>query len=152
MRWLLIVALGLGCTASRMTHYRSGWRSCQAADPNVIQCGGKPMAKVECFQPSDETCGALAVNYADGEQVFLWRPAGFVPGPDAPLEPGGVIRPELASDGSMIWFKSAQGGRGDTWTIFEPETGITREVDSFRMFQIREKDPHSMPLWVVATK
>lgn len=151
MRWLLFLTLVAGCTASRVTHYRSGWRSCQAADPNVIQCSGKPVARVECFHPSDETCGALAVSYADGERVFLFRPAGFEPGQETSLDAGGVIRPELSSDGSMIWFKSAQS-RGDSWTIYEPETGITREVDAFRIFQIRERDPHSMPLWVVTTK
>jgi len=152
-RLFVVLLLIAGCTASRVTHYRSGWGRCQAADPNVIQCGGKQMAQVECFQPTDETCGALAVHYADGERVFLFRPEGFEPGNgnEASLEAGGVIRPELASDGSMIWYKSAQN-RGDSWTIFEPETGITRQVDAFRMFQIRERDPHSMPLWVVATK
>ena len=83
MKWLLFVSLIAGCTARRMTHFRSGWRSCQAADPNVIQCGGKEMAKVECFQPADESCGALAVSYTDGERVFLWKPAGFEPGQEA---------------------------------------------------------------------
>lgn len=151
MKWLLLLSLTAGCAANRLTRYRSGWRSCQAADPNVIQCSGKPVATVECFQPADESCGALAVNYTDGERVFLWRPAGFEPGQEASLETGGVIRPELSSDGSMIWFKSAQN-RSDVWTIYEPETGITREVDAFRIFQTRERDPHSMPLWVVPTK
>jgi hypothetical protein len=106
---------------------------------------------VECFQPADESCGALAVSYTDGERVFLWRPAGFEPGQEASLEPGGVIRPELSSDGSRIWFRPAQGQR-DRWTIYEPQTGVTTEVDAFRIFQIRERDPHSMPLWVVTTK
>ena len=150
-RLLSVLLLVAGCTATRMTHYRPGWSSCHAADPNVIQCGGREMAKVECFTPGDETCGALAVAYADGERVFLWRPPGFEPGQEASLEAGGVIRPELASDGSKIWFRPAEARR-DSWTVYEPETGVTTQVDGFRIFQIREKDPHSMPLWVVATK
>lgn len=151
MKRLVPLLLLAGCTANRMTHYRSGWGSCHAMDPNIIQCGNTQVARVECFNPGDESCGALAVNYADGERVFLWRPAGFEPGQEASLEPGGVIRPELASDGSRIWFRPAHARR-DVWTVYEPQTGITSEVDSFRMFRIREKDPHSMPLWIPAAK
>ena len=47
----------------------------------------------------------------------------------------------------MIWFKAAQR-RGEYWTVFEPETGVKREVDAYKIFRIREQDPHSMPLWV----
>jgi hypothetical protein len=140
---LLLVA---GCAANRVTHYRGGWGSCHAADPNVIECGGKQVAQVECYQPAEEACGALAVLYADGERVFLVRPLGFEPGQEDSLQPGAVLRPELASDGSMIWYRTAIG-RKDSWTVYEPQTGITREVDTFRIFQIRERDPHSMPLW-----
>jgi hypothetical protein len=148
-RRFLLVVLVAGCTASRLTQYRSGWRSCRAADPNLIECGGKQMAQVECFHPGEEACGALAIRYADGERVFLLRPPGFEPTPDseAALDDRAVLRPELASDASKIWYRAAGSGR-DVWTIFEPETGITRQVDSFQIFQIREKDPHSMPLWV----
>ena len=41
------------------------------------------------------------------------------------------------------------GKTGDYWTVFEPQTGQWRQVDAFQIFQIRERDPHSMPLWVV---
>jgi len=147
-RWIWILLLG-GCASTRYTHYRSGWGSCQAADPNVIQCGGKEMAKVECYQPGEEACGALAVHYADGERVFLWRPVGFEPGQEATLKPGTVVRPELASDASAIWYHAPIANRGESWTVFEPQTGIIHEVDAFKIFQIREKDPHSVPLWIV---
>lgn len=145
-RWILI-ALVAGCTAHRLTQHRGGWNSCRAADPNVIECGGKQMAQVECFHPADEACGALAIRYADGERVFLWRPPGFDPGKEAPLDPGGVLRPELASNGSMIWFKPARS-RSEYWTVFEPETGVSHQVTEHGIFNIREHDPHSMPLWV----
>jgi hypothetical protein len=152
MKRLLLVLAIAGCASKRISHHRSGWgSSCQAADPNLIQCGGKLVAKVECFQPSDESCGALAVNYTDGERVFLWRPAGFEPGQEASLPTGGAIRPELGSDGRLIWFKGAQSGR-EIWTVYEPETGILREVDESGIFRIREHDPHSMPLWAVTAK
>lgn len=147
MKRLLLVLLLAACSATRLTHAREGWSSCHAADPNVVQCGGRQVAQVECFQPGDEACGALAVLYADGERVFLARPPGFEPGQEAPIASATVIRPELASDGSMIWFKPAQR-RGEYWTVFEPETGVKREVDAYRIFRIRELDPHSMPLWV----
>ncbi|HTO95582.1 MAG TPA: hypothetical protein VMK66_00955 [Myxococcales bacterium] len=151
MKGFLILLLAAGCSAHHITHYRSGWSSCRAVDPDAIRCGDKQMAKVICFKPGDESCGALAIDYLDGERVFLWRPPDFEPEDEDSLQPGGVIRPELASDGSMIWFKSPANSR-DGWTVFEPETGVTREVDAFRIFSIREKDPHSLPLWVVAAK
>jgi hypothetical protein len=149
LKGLVLVLLVAGCTAKRLTHAREGWGSCRAADPNLIECGGKQVAQVECFQPSAEACGALAVHYADGERVFLSRPAGFEPEEAAEIGSPTAIRPELASDGRMIWFKPSQR-RDYPWTVFEPETGITREVDAFHIFQIRERDPHSMPLWVEA--
>src|SRR3982750_4061383 len=86
------------CAAQRLTHSRDNFRSCWAADPNLIACGGKRVATVECFAPGEEACGALAVHYADGERVFLSRPAGFEPGNEASLTPGAVLRPELSSD------------------------------------------------------
>jgi hypothetical protein len=147
LKRLLLVLLLAACTATRLTHARGGWSSCRAVDPNVVQCGGQQVARVECFQPGDEVCGALAVRYADGERVFLARPPGFEPGQEAPIASATAIRPELASDGSMIWFKPSLR-RGEYWTIFEPETGLKREVDGFQIFRIREQDPHSMPLWV----
>jgi hypothetical protein len=147
-RWMLLLLL-TGCAAHRITHFRGGWTSCHAADPNMIRCGGKEVAQVECFHPAEEACGALAIRYADGERVFLFRPIGFEPGEEAEasLLPRAVLRPELASDGSMIWYKAAHA-RGDSWTIYESQTGISREVDAFQIFKIRERDPHSMPLWV----
>ena len=148
----LWVIFGLaGCASTQVSHARPGWVACHAADPNLIQCGEKVVAKVECYQPSDESCGALAVSYADGERIFLWKPAGFEPGKEASLPPGGVIRPELGSNGRLIWFKVARSA-GDTWTVYEPETGIMREVDAAGIFRIRERDPHSFPLWVVTPK
>jgi len=142
---LFVVA---ACTHSQITKAREGWTGCHAADPNRIECGGKTMAQVECFQPGDETCGALAVHYADGESVFLWRPAGFEPGHEAALDPAGVLRPELSSNGKMIWFKPARES-GSNWTVFEPGTGVTRQITDWGIFGMRENDPHSMALWVV---
>src|SRR3981081_4493968 len=81
MKRFLLLMLVAGC-AQRMTRMRSGWRSCQAADPNAIRCGGTEVAQVECFHPGEEACGALAIRYADGERVFLFRPFGFEPGQD----------------------------------------------------------------------
>jgi hypothetical protein len=151
LKRLLLLVLLAACLRSRITRAREGWTGCRAADPNLIQCGGKTMAQVECFQPGDEACGALAVHYADGERVFLWRPAGFEPGKEASLDPHGVIRPELSSNGRMIWFRPARS-KSDNWTVFEPETGMARQVTDWGIFEMREKDPHSMPLWVTIPK
>lgn len=148
---LLPLVLLAACGANRLTHSRNNLRECWAADPNLIACAGKRMAAVECFAPGEEACGALAVHYADGERVFLWRPAGFEPGKEALLHQGAVLRPELASDGQMIWFKPANS-RDDFWTVFEPRTGIARQVDSATIFKMRENDPHSMPLWVTTAQ
>ena len=62
-----------------------------------------------------------------------------------------MIRPELSSNGRMIWFRPARS-RSDNWTVFEPETGMAQQVTDRRMFEMREKDPHSMPLWVTIPK
>jgi hypothetical protein len=51
----------------------------------------------------------------------------------------------------MIWFKPAQS-KDEYWTVYETRTGIARQVDSYRIFKIRENDPHSMPLWVVTAQ
>jgi hypothetical protein len=149
MKCWMVLVLAAGCMASKLTHYRSGWSSCRAADKNLIQCGGKEMAKVECYRPEDESCGALAIYYADGERVFLVGPPGFEPGQEDSLEPGGALRPELASDGKSIWFKKLVDKGTEYWTVFEPQTGVWRRVGAFEIFQIRERDPHSMPLWFV---
>ena len=142
---IVVVLASIACASPRLTGFRSGWGSCRAADPNVIECSGKQVAQVECFHPGDESCGALAVHYADGERVFLYRPPGFEPGKE--LDTHTVLRPELASDATMIWYKAPN--TRDSWAVFETQTGFYRQVDSFQIFQIREKDPHSMPLWVV---
>jgi hypothetical protein len=147
-RFCALLALVACVGARQVTRSRPGWKNCRAADPNVIECGGKVMAHVECFEPGDETCGALAVRYADGERIFLYRPPGFEPGHGSEIDPVGVIRPELASNGRMIWFKVARAP-GEDWTVFDAESGTARDVGPPRIFAIREKDPHSMPLWVV---
>jgi hypothetical protein len=146
MRWSLFLLLGALCATPRVSHFRSGMGSCRAADPNIIECGGKKMARVECFNPGDESCGALAIQYADGERVFLSRPAGWDPQSQVSLDSNAVVRPEMAGDGSMIWFRNADN-RSESWQLYEPDTGILREVDNFRIFQIRERDRHSVPLW-----
>jgi hypothetical protein len=147
MRSSIFVVLAVaGCSSTHLTQFRSGWRGCKAADPNLIECRGKQVAQIECYHPADEACGALAVRYADGERVFLYRPPGFEPGGD--VESRSVLRPELSSDATMIWYKPPNIQK-DTWAVFEPETGVYRTVDSFKIFQMRERDPHSMPLWIV---
>ncbi len=149
MKRFLLLVLMAGCVAERMTHTRTGWNSCQAADPNTIRCGGQDVAQIECFHPADEACGALAIRYADGERVFLFRPFGFDAGQDDSTLESAVVRPELASDGSKIWYR-APTRHGSAWLVYEPQTGIAQEVDSYQIFRIRERDPHSVPLWVVA--
>jgi hypothetical protein len=146
MKWSLFLLLGALCATPRVSHFRSGMGSCRAADPNIIECGGKKMAQVECFHPGDESCGALAIQYADGERVFLSRPAGWDPQSQVTLDSSAVVRPEMAGDGSMIWFRNGDS-RSESWQLYEPDTGILREVDNFRIFQIRERDRHSVPLW-----
>jgi hypothetical protein len=147
LKRLLPALLLAACSATRLTHARGGWSSCRAADPNLVECGGKQVAQVECFQPGEEACGALAVRYEDGERVFLAGPPGFEPGQEEAIASATVLRPELASDGSMIWFKPAKR-RDEYWTVFETQTGVKREVDAYQIFRMRERDPHSMPLWV----
>jgi len=106
MKRFLLLMLMAGCAAERITHMRTGWGSCQAADSNTIRCGGQDVAQVECFHPADEACGALAIRYADGERVFLFRPFGFEAGQDDSALESAVVRPELASDGSKIWYRA----------------------------------------------
>src|SRR3989442_14284313 len=140
LKRLLLVVVLAACSATRLTHLRGGWRSCHAADPNAVECGGKQVAQVECFQPGDEACGALAVRYADGERVFLSRPAGFEPGQEAPIGPPTAIRPELASDGSMIWFGRPQR-RGEGRGALGRGTPATRGVVGGHIVKIADSDP-----------
>src|SRR3989442_5829584 len=150
LKRLLLVVVLAACSATRLTHLRGGWRSCHAADPNAVECGGKQVAQVECFQPGDEACGALAVRYADGERVFLSRPAGFEPGQEAPIGSPTAIRPELASDGSMIWFGRPQR-RGEYWAVFELGTRVTRGGEPGQIFKSSQRDPPSTPPLVAQT-
>src|SRR5258707_3538523 len=77
-RWLFVTLLaGAGCAANKLTHFRSGFGSCHAADANVIECGGKQMAQVECYQTAEKACRGLALPHADRERIFPHPPPGL---------------------------------------------------------------------------
>lgn len=132
------------CAAHHLTRSRSGWNRCSAAD-NVIRCGGRQVAEVECFGPADESCGALAVRYEGGERVFLYRPPGF--DPEHPEFTGaGAVRPLLAPDASRLWFGDGDA-RYDIWRIYDPSAGIMQVVDAYTIFQLRNHNPDAVQLW-----
>jgi len=143
--WMVLV-LATGCAASKLTHYRSGWSSCRAADQNLIQCGGKEMAQVECYRPEDESCGALAIHYADGSASFS-SGRRIRTGQEDSLEPGAVLRRSWPRRQDHLvqgkWARSAITGRCSSL-----DRGLA-QVDAYQIFHIRELDPHSMPLWFV---
>jgi len=76
---------------------------------------GKEMAKVECYRPEDESCGALAVHYADGERVFLFRPPGFEPGQKIPWCP--------AQSSARSWLRTAAASGSSRWRAGATTTG-----------------------------
>ena len=142
MKKLVLVCLLLGASACmrRATHFRNNFRDCTAGGGGEIICQGKPAAQVECFQPSSNSCRALAVRYADGERVWLYEPMGF--DPDQPEASNSseddtvVLQPEMARDGSLIWFRRSNGPRG-YWQTYEPLTGLFDEVDTMKVIRLR---------------
>ena len=139
MRWLSLFLL-CGC-AEHMTHVRSGWRNCRA-DPPAIVCSGTLVAVVECLAPRGDACGALAVHYAGGEQVFLHKPRGFDPAHPSFIG-GGAVQPEISSDGGLIWFRDGDI-RGDEWHVYDPQTGVVQLRDAMGVSLLR--DNGSKPL------
>jgi hypothetical protein len=130
---LLVVA---ACATARPAG-RPEFRDCSAAGDGDIVCGGKPAAHVECFLPRSDSCRALAIRYASGERVFLYRPTGFDPdSPEAsPSEDvGAALQPEMARDGSLIWFKATDS---EAWSTFDPATGAIGSADSTKVVQLR---------------
>jgi hypothetical protein len=116
---------------------RAEFHDCSAAGGADIVCGGKPVAHIECFLPRSDSCRALAVRYSGGERIFLYRPSGF--DPDAPEaspaeEIGAVLQPEMARDGSLIWFKPIGS---EMWATYEPATGATGSADAEKVLKLR---------------
>jgi hypothetical protein len=130
-----------GCV-KRATKFRGGMNNCSSAAANTIVCGGNPVAQVECFQPRSNSCRGLAVRYADGERVWLYQPQGFDPdNPEASAsaeDETTAIQPEMARDASLIWFRRSNAP-SDLWETYDPSTGIFDEVDTMRVFQLRDK-------------
>lgn len=151
-RWMILLVFLLPACAARLTHARSDFRGCsaRAAPDNTITCGGKQVALVECFEPHDQACTALAVRYADGQRVFLYRkftweqnkPAN----PDAE-DPGAALSPEIAADARVLWFRPQSGG---SWLIYELDNGTTQDADTTSILLLRARNPDRLPLWLTA--
>ena len=80
LQMVMVLVLAAACTP-RLTRFRGGLSDCTSVvlDNDAILCHGRPVARIECFAPRQETCTALAVRYPDGERVFLYQPALFDP-------------------------------------------------------------------------
>jgi len=61
----------------------------------------------------------------------------------------GARRPELASDGSRIWFRDP-AVRSDRWEVFDPRSGVMQEEDPDEIAVLR--DSGAVPLWTGGAK
>ena len=142
--WL---ALLLVSCAQHLTRARPGWRSCSAT-ASAISCHGQEMAKIECYAPSDDACAALALVYTGGERDFLYRPPGFER-EHPEFVGGGAVRPEVASDGGLIWYRNGDI-RGDEWHVYDPQSGVEQIRDAMGVSMLRVNG--SIPLWTGSAK
>ena len=157
MKKILICCCLLLCAAAcmkRMTRFRKNFKECAVAGDGAVTCGGNPAAQVECFQPRSNSCRALAIKYADGERVWLYEPMKFDPdnpqsevNEDDPL----VLQPEIAGDGSLIWFRRSNAYPG-TWETYEPLTGVFAESDSRNILLLRGRPEGAVSLVPPAPK
>ena len=152
LQMVMVLVLAAACTP-RLTRFRGGLSDCTSVvlDNDAILCHGRPVARIECFAPRQETCTALAVRYPDGERVFLYQPALF--DPSHPENSQGdtqdfAQRPRIAEDASMIWFKRSDAYTGN-WEAYEVDTGALHEVDTRTMFY-DQKRHGARPLWTLA--
>lgn len=145
MRAAFAILLCCACT-SNLTRYRGGFRGCSVAQDRSITCNGKPMARLECFLPARNACGALAIHYADGQRVFLAAPAGFDADHPQPAENdrSTAFSPYAATDGSVIWFRN--GDRSGDWEVYEPDSGQTTSVDYYYAAKLHEQYPDAVAL------
>jgi hypothetical protein len=112
-----------------MTHARKGFEDC-AAQGVALVCHGKQMFETSCDAPFANGCGSLALVYTGGDRVVI--------------APNGALRPEMASDGSGIWFLEPDA-RSDLWNVYDPSSGITQQRDAFQVQMMRERG--FVPLW-----
>jgi len=151
MRFWALALLLAACTP-RLTRFRGGINDCTSVSvrQNDVLCHGKPVAKVECFLPRQQTCTALAVRYRDGERVFLYQPATFDPSrPESSAAETGEFaqRPQIADDATFIWFKRSDSPPGD-WEAYEMDTGALYDVDVRGVLD--EQARHgARPLWTL---
>ena len=61
----------------------------------------------------------------------------------------GARRPEVASDGSRIWFRDP-AVRTDLWEVFDPRSGVMQEEDPYEIAVLR--DSGAVPLWTGGAK
>jgi len=137
---LLAVLLAFACLP-RLTKFRSSVSNCTKVtiEQGNVSCDGMLMATIECYRPRQQTCGMLAVLYPDGERVFLYEPPQ---GADEWAE-----RPQVAEDGSFIWFKRSESHAGN-WESYEMDTGVLNEAD-VRSVLDQESRHGARPLWTL---
>ena len=130
----VMLAIVLCACAQHLTHARKGWGSCAAGGATIV-CGGKQMVQVECGSPASDSCGSLSLVYAGGERIVLAA--------------HGARRPELASDGSRIWFRDP-ASHTDLWEVFDPQSGVMQEEDSYEIAVLHNSG--AVPLWTGGAK
>ncbi|MCA1828079.1 MAG: hypothetical protein ABR567_02560 [Myxococcales bacterium] len=108
---------------------RNGFENCSTQGVALV-CHGQQMFAAECRSPFENGCGSLALVYAGGDRVVI--------------APNGALRPEMAKDGSGIWFLEPDA-RADLWNVYDPSNGITQQRDAFTVAMMRERG--AVPLW-----
>jgi hypothetical protein len=101
------------------------------SDGVSVRCHGKELAQIECFQPSSEFCGTLALVFSGGERVLL--------------APHGAEQPEIAHDASYIWFRDP-AIRSDLWNVYDPQSGVMQQQDTYTVSRLHRAEPPPIPL------
>jgi len=134
----------------------NAWTRCghRTVSRNVILCDGTPFARVDCVGAGVKQCRALTLTYQDGSSLIIYAAPGV--NPNEPREIGvegkagffnSAYYPELAPDGSMVWFKKGSVGQGQ-WQIYLVRDGRLRDADPGYIWELRDLqfDGRSVPI------
>jgi hypothetical protein len=98
---------------------------------------------------------ALTIKYIGEERAPIFVAPGFdIASPadygrhNKPAFMYAAHYPEVAPDGSMIWFKREEPF-GGAWVVYSVADGDLREVDAGYIWELRDLmfDGQSLPLW-----
>jgi hypothetical protein len=138
----VVLAILCGCTSSRPGRVHRFGGCNPTVQGNEILCGGKPIARIECYGKVESSCRALAVRYSDGNVAWLYQAPGFNPDhPESPLErdspydwASSIV---MTRDAAYLWYRTDEES-GTQWMEYDVQAGMQRPVDRFRIVELRD--------------